>query len=256
MAKKIFGLASAKFGPVASDGGMGTALNTIGETVAGTASITTEDNQTTDFNIEESSSPVETIVSQEGKISFAWSSYKLGYSVLKKMFGGTGNFAQAVGSLNVMGAITAGTLYTDGYYEDVALTGGAGTGARANITIASAGVTTVELTALGSGYSAGTPLGVAAASVGGTGSGFAVAVTSVHAAIVAEKWEAPDTFPDIEGSLKLTDKNGNVVQMPRVKISAKLGVSFAKDKLGQVDMVATVLQPTKSGEKRLTFSFA
>jgi hypothetical protein len=56
----------------------------------------------------------------------------------------------------------------------------------------------------------------------------------------------------VEKSLKLTDRNGNIVSIPRAKISTKLGLSFAKDKLGQLDMSATVLQPEKAGEKRLT----
>ena len=256
MAKKVFGLASVKIGAIESDGGMSTKLNTVGETVSGTATMTQDDNTVTDFTIEESDSPVESIVSAYGKITFNWSSYKVDYATLYKLLGGTGNLPKPVGALLVMGAITAGTLYTNGYYEDVPLTGGAGTGARANITVSSAGVTAVELTALGSGYSAGAPLSAAAANIGGTGSGFAIAVTTVVSSAELEKWEAPDSFPDVEKSIQLTDKKGNVVLIPRAKISTKLGLSFAKDKLGQLDMVATVLQPTKSGEKRMTISFA
>lgn len=256
MAKKVFGLASVKMAAIASDGGMGTALNTVGETVSGTATMTQEDNTVTDFTIEESDSPVESIVSATGKVTFAWSSYKVDYNTLVKLLGGTGNLPKPVGALLVMGAITAGTLYTAGYYEDVPLTGGGGTGARANITVSAGGVTTVELTSLGSAYVNGNSLSALAANIGGTGSGFAIAVTTVVTTAELEKWEAPDAFPDVEKSLQLVDKKGNIVQLPRVKISTKLALSFAKDKLGQLDMVATVLQPTKSGEKRMTISFA
>jgi hypothetical protein len=73
---------------------------------------------------------------------------------------------------------------------------------------------------------------------------------------VNEQWDAPDSFPDVEKSLQVTDKSGNVIQFPRVKISTKLGLSFTKDALGQLDFVATVLQPTKSGEKRMTIIYA
>lgn len=256
MAKKVFGLASVKIAPIAGDGGMGTALTTVGETVSGTATMTSEDNTVTDFNIEESDSPVESIVSQAGKITFAWSSYNIAYNTLVKLLGGTGNLPRPVGALNVLGTITAGTLYTAGFYENVPLTGGAGTGAVANITVAGGGVTAVELVSLGSGYAGGTPLSASAANIGGTGSGFAVAVTSVFSSAEQEKWSAPDSFPDIEKSLALIDKKGNLIQMARVKISTKLGLSFTKDKLGQLDMVATVLQPTKVGESRLVMSFA
>ncbi len=254
MAKKIFGLSSIKYADVAVDGGMGSDFNTSPETVVGTATITQEDPTITDFNIEESDSPVESIQTQAGKVTFAWSSYNIGYLMLKKLFGGTGNLAQAVGSVNVLGTLTGGSSYTNGYYEDVALSvnTGSGSGARANIKVSGGAVTEVEFTALGSGYTGTNELSCAAGLIGGTGSGWKVVVSSVHASAVGETWEAPDTFPDVEKSLQLTDKKGNVVKIPRAKIVGKLGISFTKDALGQVDFTATVLQPSKSGEKRLT----
>lgn len=256
MAKKIFGLASVKIAPIASDGGMGTALETIGETVSGTATMTQEDNAVTDFGIEESDSPVESIVTAAGKLSLAWSSYKVSYAVLEKLLGGTGNLPRPVGALNVLGALTGGSGYVNGFYENVPLTGGAGTGATANITVSGGAVTSVVLTSLGSGYAGGTPLSASNANLGGSGTGFSQAVTSVYSTAELEKWEAPDAFPDVEKSLEITDKKGNVTLIPRAKISTKIALSFAKDKLGQLDMVATILQPTKSGEKRLTIKFA
>src|SRR5438045_1816605 len=105
MAKKVFGLASVKVSDIASDGGMGTSLITVGETVKGTAKFSQEDNTTTEFDIEESDSPVESVISGVGKLSFAWSSYNIKYYILKKLFGGTGNMRQQVGSINVLGAI-------------------------------------------------------------------------------------------------------------------------------------------------------
>lgn len=259
MAKKIFGLAGVKIAPIASDGGMGTALTTVGETVSGTATMAQEDNTVTDFKIEESDSPVESIVSAAGKVTFSWSSYKVDYNTLVKLLGGTGNLPQPVGAVLTLGALTGGTSYTNGYYEDVPLTvnTGGGTGARANITIAGGAVTNVELTSAGSGYTATTnTLSALAANIGGTGSGFGVVVGTVQSTAALEKWEAPDAFPDIERSLQITDGKGNIVKVPRAKISTKLGLSFAKDKLGQLDMVATVLQPTKANEKRMTILFA
>lgn len=49
-------------------------------------------------------------------------------------------------------SISPGTGYTNGYYPDVALTGGSGSGARANITIAGGMATKVALTSIGSGF--------------------------------------------------------------------------------------------------------
>ena len=144
MAKKVFGLASLKVADIASDGGMGTNLITLGETVKGTMQFSQEDNTTTEFEIEESDSPVESIISAVGKLTAVWSSHNIKYYILKKLFGGTGNMRQQVGSINVLGAITAGTLYTNGFYEDVPLTGGAGSGARANITIGGGGQNLAE----------------------------------------------------------------------------------------------------------------
>lgn len=256
MAKKVFGLASVKIAPIASDGGMGTALTTVGETVSGTATMTSEDNTVTDFNIEESDSPVESIVSQAGKISFAWSSYNISYKTMEKLLGGTGNLPKPVGAVLTLGTLTGGTGYVDGYYEDVALTGGTGTGARANITVSGGIVTSVVMTSLGSGFTAADDLTTANTNLGGTGTGFSQDVSAVVSTAALEMWEAPDSFPDVEKSLQLIDKKGNVIKMARVKISTKLGLSFTKDKLGQLDMVATVLQPTKTTEKRLTISFA
>jgi len=71
-----------------------------------------------------------------------------------------------------------GTLYTTGTYSQVALTGGTGTGATADIVISGGAVTTVVLRAPGQGYVVGDVLSVAAASVGGTGSGFQATVAT------------------------------------------------------------------------------
>lgn len=257
MAKKVLGLASVKISEVASDGGMGTDFFTVGETVKGSAKMSAEDPTTTDFEIEESSSPIESIVTTEAKLQLAWSSFNIGFRLLYKLFGGTGNLKQASGSVNVLGALTGGSAYTAGYYEDVALTtSGAGTGARANIKVVGGAVTIVDMTALGSGYAGADTLSAAAASIGGTGTGFSQVITSVHSTAAEEKWEAPDSFPDVEKSVQVIDSKGNTTKFPRVKLSSKPSLSFTKDALGQVDIVGTILQPTKSGEKRWTQTFA
>ena len=89
------------------------------------------------------------------------------------------------GSIVSLGTIVPGTLYTDGTYKGVALTGGTGTGAEATIEVEDGAVTKVTITKDGKGYAVGDELTAAAAKVGGTGSGFKVPVT----AITAEKDE-------------------------------------------------------------------
>ena len=79
-----------------------------------------------------------------------------------------------------------GTGYTSGTYTSVALTGGTGSGATANITVSGGSITATTLTYGGSGYTVGDVLGVAAANVGGTGSGFACNVTAVKPFVLAD----------------------------------------------------------------------
>lgn len=254
-AKHVFGLASVKMGAIGAGGIMGTALAEIGETVSGTAQMTTEDNQVTDFNIEESDSPVESVTTQAGKITFAWSCYDISAKQLYKFFGGTYKPYKGIATL---GSVTAGTGYTGtGTYYDVPLTGGTGSGARATIVIASGGVTTVTVTEPGEGYTASDSLSALNTNLGGAGSGFAVPVATLqNGSATQTTWEAPDSFPDVELSMKMTDKKGNIVIIPRAKISGKFGLSFAKDKLGQLDLIATVLQPEDSATKRLKITYA
>lgn len=83
------------------------------------------------------------------------------------------------GSIVSLGTIVAGTLYTDGTYTGVALTGGTGTGAEATIVVEDGAVTKVTITKDGKGYAVADELSAAAANVGGTGSGFKVPVTAV-----------------------------------------------------------------------------
>lgn len=89
------------------------------------------------------------------------------------------NTAGTTGGIGVLGALTAGTLYTAGTYPNVPLTGGTGSGATANITVAGGGVTAVTIVNPGKGYTAADALSAAAANIGGSGSGFSQVVTSI-----------------------------------------------------------------------------
>jgi len=95
------------------------------------------------------------------------------------------------GAILGFGTITAGSGYAaDDTYSDVALTGGTGSGAKANITVAGGKVTAVDLTVAGTGYASGDSLSADAANIGGDGSGFAVAVD-----VVDTKASAYGTLP-------------------------------------------------------------
>jgi hypothetical protein len=116
---------------------------------------------------------------------------------------GVGN-ALDVGAGKIIASLTltaGGTLYTNGTYAQVALTGGTGTGATADIVISGNAVTTVALRNPGQGYVVGDVLSVAAASVGGTGSGFQATVATTASilrsdgSVVAPRVGAGTTSP-------------------------------------------------------------
>jgi hypothetical protein len=83
------------------------------------------------------------------------------------------------GPILTTGTLTGGSLYTNGTYTAVTLTGGSGSGAKATIVVSGATVTSVTITTAGNGYAVGDTLSAAAASIGGTGSGFTVKVGTV-----------------------------------------------------------------------------
>ena len=89
------------------------------------------------------------------------------------------------GQILTLNTLVGGTLYTTGSYTAVALTGGTGTGATADITVAGGAVTVVTIVNKGSKYDVGEVLSAAAANIGGTGSGFSVTVATTTGPINA-----------------------------------------------------------------------
>lgn len=81
------------------------------------------------------------------------------------------------GQIATLGAITAGSLYTNGVYQNVLLTGGSGANATADIVVAGGVVTSCTLKFGGNFYVAGDIL--SCSSLGATGTGFSVPVASV-----------------------------------------------------------------------------
>lgn len=82
------------------------------------------------------------------------------------------------GMVGTLGTITGGSGGTAGTYGGVALTGGSGSGATANITVAGGAVTAVTILNPGSQYVVADTLSAASGSIGGV-SGFSVPVASV-----------------------------------------------------------------------------
>ena len=81
------------------------------------------------------------------------------------------------GQIATLGTLVAGSLYTNGVYQNVALTGGSGSNATADIVIVGGVVTSCSLKFGGNFYIVGDIL--SCSSLGSTGSGFSVPVASV-----------------------------------------------------------------------------
>ena len=107
---------------------------------------------------------------------------------------GTG-FGLTVAAVTGLGEI-ATTLPKPVTYTDVALTGGSGTGATANITVSGAGIVTgVTMVNAGTGYTANDTLTLAAADIGlGAGTGFGLKVATVNAGAIATTTPLPVTY--------------------------------------------------------------
>jgi hypothetical protein len=81
------------------------------------------------------------------------------------------------GQITTVGTLLGGSLYTNGVYQNVALTGGSGANATADIVIVGGVVTSCNLRFGGNFYVVGDIL--SCASLGPTGSGFSVTVSAV-----------------------------------------------------------------------------
>jgi len=82
------------------------------------------------------------------------------------------------GGVTVVTLTAGGTLYTNGTYTTVTLTGGTGSGAKATIVVSGNTVTSVTITTAGTGYLIGDVLSASSASIGGTGSGLLITVNA------------------------------------------------------------------------------
>lgn len=105
-----------------------------------------------------------------------------------------------------LGGITGGAGYTNGTYNNVALTGGTGTLATANITVQNGVVSDVAIVNPGKNYAALDALSALAANIGGTGAGFSVPVASVFTDYTYAALPANHTYAGILINSILTKK--------------------------------------------------
>jgi len=76
-------------------------------------------------------------------------------------------------------SFSGGSLYTNGVYQNIPLTGGSGSGAYADIVIVGGAVVSVDLNFGGNFYVVGDVLSASTTSIGNSGSGFSIAVTAI-----------------------------------------------------------------------------
>ncbi len=93
------------------------------------------------------------------------------------------------GKIVSLDRIVAGSGYTNGTYTNVALIGGSGSGATADITVSGGIVTAAVINNVGTDYAIFDNLTALAANIGGTGSGFTVDVYTLE---MAPDWVDPN----------------------------------------------------------------
>jgi len=131
------------------------------------------------------------------------------------------------GPVLTVGTLVGGSLYTNGTYTAVDLTGGSGTGAKATIVVSGAVVSSVTITTQGNSYIVGDTLSALAANIGGTGSGFSIKVATVNSNFTASDknlWQF-DGFFDATGngsSLILAHPGQNLDQINNTTATAVL----------------------------------
>jgi hypothetical protein len=136
------------------------------------------------------------------------------------------------GLVLTLNTLVGGTLYTNGTYTNVTLTGGSGSGAKATIVVAGNTVTTVTLTTAGNGYVVGNTLSATAASIGGTGSGFSIKVATINDGFTESDlnlWQFDSSF-DSQGSgnqLLLAHPGLNLAQIDQTTVTPVLAGNIA-----------------------------
>ena len=136
------------------------------------------------------------------------------------------------GLVLTLNTLVGGTLYTNGTYTNVTLTGGSGSGAKATIVVSGGSVTTVTVTTPGNGYVIGNTLSATAASIGGTGSGFSIKVATINDGFTESDlnlWQFDSSF-DSQGTgnqLLLAHPGLNLAQIDQTTVTPVLAGNIA-----------------------------
>ena len=145
-------------------------------------------------------------VNSEDGLNRIFNGYSEGLEVLEINNNGIGSGITEIlfgGPILTLGAITGGSLYVAGTYNNVPLTGGSGSGATANITVAAGAVTVVTIVKGGQSYRPGDTLSASNTNLGGAGSGFSVPVATIQNGFTSSPnnlWQFDAMF-DTEGEL-------------------------------------------------------
>ena len=146
--------------------------------------------------------------------------------------GGGVNQFTFTGLVLTLNTLVGGTLYTNGTYTNVTLTGGSGSGAKATVVVSGGSVTTVTVTTPGNGYVVGNTLSATAASIGGTGSGFSIKVATINDGFTESDlnlWQFDASF-DSQGSgnqLLLAHPGLNLAQIDQTTVTPVLAGNIA-----------------------------
>lgn len=134
------------------------------------------------------------------------------------------------------GTIVAGAGYVNAVYANVPLTGGTGTGATANITVAGGVVTNVEIANPGQDYVVGNILSASNANLGGAGAGFSYTITELDANLDYE-FNLPEEYEEaILYNLAIRFISAYAVQnpSPQTGVLAKVALNTIKRTNSQI----------------------
>jgi hypothetical protein len=110
--KYLYGIKSIKFGTPTGTSAMPAASNMtqFAQTVQGSLTISEDESTLTEFFVEETSTPVHSIVSQPGALRATWRAYDMSVDHLKKVKGGTATKPAAPADHTYDGPITIEAL--------------------------------------------------------------------------------------------------------------------------------------------------
>jgi hypothetical protein len=155
-------------------------------------------------------------------------------------------------SVATLGAIVGGSLYTNGTYSGVSLTLSSGSvfdaAPTADITVSGGAVTVVTLVTGGSGFqSTDTVLTAAAASIGGTGSGFTVAVATLTGAVSSNNtllgYQAANT--QTEGSSNIAIGSGVQLDSLTGSNQINIGTRYFHDRIRLLERATDPAKPAE-----------